>query len=176
MRIEKGNALAVLDVLPDEIEQKRALARAGCADDVHVPDTLLRGKAHLGGNPGMQILTQDQRTGLASGSGRGLGPCRVAAQTAGCGGCWQNDEAGKLVKIEEYAASAAETRKDVVLMIGRCIGIIRERDQIIAPRPRERGKSGSHVGDDLPCTLRICCARSKPDDHAKKRRCGFLGR
>lgn len=42
MRVEYGNALAVFNVLPDEVEEKRGFAGAGRADDVAVLYSLFR--------------------------------------------------------------------------------------------------------------------------------------
>ena len=58
VRVEQGQAFAGSKVLVDEIEQQRALAGAGLADDVEMPAAFLRSKQHIAALGGMGAESQ----------------------------------------------------------------------------------------------------------------------
>ncbi len=72
MRVEHGQPLAVFDVLADEVIQKRTLACAMHANDVHVAHALVGGEADREGLLGMEVGSKQYAFGSPGNCRRGL--------------------------------------------------------------------------------------------------------
>src|ERR1019366_7920209 len=71
VRVEHGNAFAVFNVLPDEIEKQCAFAGAGCADDMSVPGALFGRQPDFNRLAGM-VVRAKQQTALPNNGWRRL--------------------------------------------------------------------------------------------------------
>ncbi len=72
MRVEHSQPFAVFYVLADEVIQKRALACAVHANDVHVAHALVGGEADREGVLGMEVGSKHYAFGSPGNCGRGL--------------------------------------------------------------------------------------------------------
>src|SRR6266849_5529528 len=65
--IEHSEANTLLEVLGDEIQKERALARARCSDDMRMPEPHLRTHAHVSLDSLVDVLAEDERMSFRHG-------------------------------------------------------------------------------------------------------------
>ncbi len=70
VRIKHRHAFTVLNVLPDEIEKQRGLARATGSDDVAVPYPLFGGQPHVNRFASVGVATNQNATVADNGRSR----------------------------------------------------------------------------------------------------------
>ena len=150
MGIEHGHALAVLDVLPDEIEEQRGFARAAGSDDVGVPHPLFGTKMHGNCPSGMFVVTHEDAGRGEGGSGRGLCACPLPLQPGGADFiARQMNKAQQLVPVEQHAAATGQALQQVFLVIVEGILLVVKRDEPVAVGAGEGAQRNRHLPEDV---------------------------
>src|SRR5580692_8582389 len=137
MGIKHGDSLAVLNVLPDEIEKQGGLAGAARTDDVTMPCALLGGQADINADSGMVILAQQQAM-LPENCRCHLGLCcppLKGRRTDGGGG--HMDKAGQFVAVEQHSCPVRLSSQHVLNVFLERVIVVVKRNEFVSAGMRE---------------------------------------
>ena len=167
--IDDREAASGVEVLEDEVQQKRGFARAGGADHVGVPDALILGERHRTVLPVMDVLAERQafpRDCLR----RGLCPVHGAVELRRLdrfrGQVRERDE---FVGVEQHSYSPAAAQCEVLPMVLVRVSFVFQGDELVAERIPELREDARDPAGNLPGAGRRCASRSHPDHCGKKR-------
>src|SRR5260221_239240 len=107
VRIENRHSFTTLDVLFDEIEKQRGLARAGCADDMGVTHPMLWREKDLASRSRVSVRAEKKSATSTEHFRRGIRPLCFASEFARgrCRG--RREERHQLLHVEQHPATPA---------------------------------------------------------------------
>src|SRR6185437_6518433 len=165
MRIKERHTVAVLNVLPDHVEQQGGFALATGTYDVRVAHALVGRKTNRCYLSLMNVFAQQQSS---TRHGCSLGPRDFTGEMGNLGRRHVN-EAEQFLDVEQHPGASTLAAHHVLDVVFKRILVIPQWDQFIAAGAGEGPKAGSDVAGNFPGPVKITGTGRDPDDRSMER-------